>query len=435
MKRMLVVLVLITVVAVAQQPPATSPPPAPATPTATPGQYLGVATCAGSGCHGATTPLNNSRVLQNEYYTWLHDDSHAGAYNVLFNALSARIVKNMRLRGKAYEERLCLDCHSTNVAANSVAGRIDPEDGIQCEACHGPASGWRAEHVEAGWTHEQSVARGMIDLRAIRIRATLCNSCHIGSRGKDVDHELIASGHPQLPFELDNYTATMPPHWKPNETHGARAWAVGQAVALRDALDNLARHARGDKWPEFSDMSCYNCHHALTDSAWRQARGWPSRAGLPAWSPQRWAVARIVIAKASPQTRAQLDDSIAHISARVARMNDPAGTAAAADEAKRQLDSVIPRIDALSWSERDVRAFMSEIAGERGQATAADIHAAEQTALALQSLAASLTRRTPRLANSPLMKSIDVLFAEVKDRDRYDPRRFSEKLGAVRAAL
>src|SRR5687767_4153481 len=92
----------------------------------TPGQYLGVATCANSGCHGSTLPLKEARVLQNEYYTWLDTDRHAKAYAVLFNNVSARIVKNMRLKKRAYEEKLCLDCHSTNIPASQVAGRIDP---------------------------------------------------------------------------------------------------------------------------------------------------------------------------------------------------------------------------------------------------------------------------------------------------------------------
>src|SRR6476619_5202953 len=78
-------------------------------------QYIGVASCANSGCHGATTSLQSTRVRQNEYFTWLHSDRHAAAYNVLFNPLSARIAKNMHLGKKPYQEKLCLDCHSTNI--------------------------------------------------------------------------------------------------------------------------------------------------------------------------------------------------------------------------------------------------------------------------------------------------------------------------------
>src|SRR6185436_18811515 len=324
MKRIALAAILATAAAmlVAQQPgynPATKQPPA--TPPAQPGRYIGVGSCTNSGCHGATQPLDASRILQNEFYTWLNNDRHAQSYNVLFNDQSARIAKNMRLRKRAYEEKVCRDCHTTNVPANLVEGHIDVEDGVQCEACHGPAGGWRAEHTMEGWTHEQSVARGMIDLAAIPNRAHTCHRCHVGSAEKEVDHELIASGHPILAFELDNYTESMPPHWTANrDTHGVRAWSVGQVMKFRDSLTNLARHARGDEWPEFSDMSCHNCHHSLKNSQWRQVRGWPDRAGLPAWSPQHWATLRLLIGRISPRSRDELDPIVAAIARGVSRM-------------------------------------------------------------------------------------------------------------------
>jgi hypothetical protein len=398
------------------------------------GQFTGVAACANSGCHGSTLPLQSSRVLQNEYYTWLNSDRHARAYNVLFNALSARIVRNMHLKKKAYQETLCLDCHSTNVPASAVAGRIDVEDGVQCETCHGPAGGWRGEHTEAGWTHAQSVARGMIDLRDLRVRAHGCNRCHLGTADKEVGHELIASGHPLLAFELDNYTETMPAHWTPRkETQGVPAWAVGQAMTFRDSLANLARHARGDKWPEFSDMSCANSHHALEGSSWRQERGWNGRAGMPAWSPKQWAVLRLVVDRAAPSARAELDDAVRTVAARVARMNDPSGVATAAEEAKRAIESALPRISALSWRDGDVRSMMRTIAGD--DAVTYDLQTAQQAALALQSLAAALTRNNPALLKSPMTEALDAMFVEVQSKDRYEPARFAQKLAALRGTL
>jgi len=416
MRRAIIVL-LLAAAAHAQQP--NNPT------TEQPGNYIGVASCANSGCHGATTPLQATRIRQNEYFTWLHSDRHAGAYNILFNNLSARIAKNMKLGKKAYQEKLCLDCHTSNIPPAMISGRIDIEDGIQCETCHGPAGGWRGEHAQPGWTHAQSVERGMIDLRDTRNRAHTCNACHIGYNGKDVDHDLIASGHPFLAFELDNYTETMPPHWNPNDTHGVPAWAVGQAMAFRDSMANLARHARGEKWPEFSDMSCYTCHHALKSSGWRQERGWPGRPGLPAWSPQRWAVLRMIVPSSD---RAALDDAVSRVASRVARMSPDA--ASAADDAKRLIEASIPKIYARTWSTDDVRPMIVALTNERDT----DVHAAEQRALSLQTLAAVLTRRDNRLAAGPLMKAIDALFAELKDRDDYDPSRFGAKLDAVATA-
>jgi hypothetical protein len=421
----------------AQTPPAatTTTAPAPPAPVSEPGHYVGVASCANSGCHGATHPLNATRVLQNEYYTWLSKGRHAQAYNVLFSERSARIARNMRVGGKAYEASLCLDCHSTNVPKNLVSGRIDREDGVQCEACHGPASGWRDEHTQPGWTHAQSVARGMNDLRVIPARGDLCLSCHMGNASREVDHELIASGHPILAFELDNYTESMPAHWNWNDTHGVRAWAVGQAVAFRDSLANLSRHARGEKWPEFSDMSCYNCHHGLKNSTWRQERGWTDRAGLPSWSPQRWAVLRLIVDKAAPQQRSALEPLVAQLASKVGHMNDAAGIAATAEETRRIADTLVARVEATPWSEADVRSMISTLASDRDFILRSDVHAAEQTALSIQSLATVLTRRNAKLARSPFMKSIDDLFTELKEREDYDPNRFITKLGSVKSSM
>jgi hypothetical protein len=442
---------LVAQVAVDAQQPATRPPAAPAaTSTATstaapppaaseePGKYVGVASCANAGCHGSTQPLQTTGVLQNEYYTWLNSDRHAGAYNVLFSDRSARIAKNMRLKKRAYEEGVCLDCHSTNIPAKLVSGKIDEEDGVQCEQCHGPASGWRAEHTEAGWTHEQSIARGMIDLRKISARGSVCTGCHVGNAKKEVDHELIASGHPILAFELDNYTESMPPHWGlrypgARETHGTRAWAVGQVVAFRESLENLARHARGDEWPEFAEMSCFNCHHNLQGSQWRQERGWPDRAGLPTWSPQRWAVLRLILDRVSPGAREELDPLVAQLARDVARMGNPGGVAAAADRAKAVVTPLVAKVEAAQWKESDVRALMTKITNDRTVLT--DVHSAEQAALSLQSLASVLTRNNQKLLRGQMVQSIDALFEEIKSREDFEPSRFERKLDAVRAAV
>ena len=44
--------------------------------------HIGVTSCAGSTCHGATTPWPGSTVFQNEYMTWEQYDPHSKAYSV-----------------------------------------------------------------------------------------------------------------------------------------------------------------------------------------------------------------------------------------------------------------------------------------------------------------------------------------------------------------
>ena len=83
-------------------------------------------------------------------------------------------------------------------------------------------------------------------------RATWSNGLRSASRVtwetsiRNVDHELIAAGHPDLVFDFETYTAMLPPHWRtaPSDGVGGRAWTVGQVVALRESLKRLARRTQ-----------------------------------------------------------------------------------------------------------------------------------------------------------------------------------------------
>ena len=129
-------------------PPASDSPPATAleTPTLRVGQYVGAATCASGTCHGSVEPRDLYKVKQNEYFIWLKQDRHTQAYNVLLTDKSARIMRNLKIRTKAQESKICLDCHAMNVPKSAQATPIDVAEGISCEACHGPAGGWLAQH-------------------------------------------------------------------------------------------------------------------------------------------------------------------------------------------------------------------------------------------------------------------------------------------------
>ena len=88
------------------------------------------------------------------------------------------------------------------------------EDGVSCEACHGAAKIWLENHV--GREYKDLLKEGMYDTVDLVKRAEKCVSCHVGDEGerRNVDHELIAAGHPDLVFELDTFTSILPPHWR-----------------------------------------------------------------------------------------------------------------------------------------------------------------------------------------------------------------------------
>ncbi|MEQ1472969.1 MAG: hypothetical protein ABLQ96_04060, partial [Candidatus Acidiferrum sp.] len=46
-------------------------------------KYLGPGSCAATSCHGSVKPVADSRILQNEYSTWIIKDKHSKAYQAL----------------------------------------------------------------------------------------------------------------------------------------------------------------------------------------------------------------------------------------------------------------------------------------------------------------------------------------------------------------
>ena len=144
---------------------------------------MGPGSCASTACHGAITPQNINEVLQNEYSTWIVKDKHAQSYRALTGALGERMAGILGL-GKAETAAKCLACHALNPPAELRSRTFDVSEGVSCEGCHGPASGWLGPHTERDWTHAKSVALGMVDTRDIVKRTEKCLSCHLGSEEK-----------------------------------------------------------------------------------------------------------------------------------------------------------------------------------------------------------------------------------------------------------
>src|SRR5262245_14046788 len=171
---------------------------------------LGVASCAAMACHHGNAPRGSKG---SEYSTWIAVDPHAKAYRVLYNAESRRMHEalakdDLALKGKrAHENPLCLRCHGLG---DGVPQALQA-DGVGCERCHGPAGSWKSTHYLNGFDR---ATPGFNDLRTdLVVRAEVCMDCHVGKGGTDVDHDLIAAGHPRLRFEYAGYHASYPRHW------------------------------------------------------------------------------------------------------------------------------------------------------------------------------------------------------------------------------
>jgi hypothetical protein len=207
---------------------------------------------------------------------WTEDDPHSRSYATLYSSRSAEIARKLGLTN-AYEARECTSCHTNDLTADQLtkAHRHTIQDGVSCESCHGPAEKWLAAHTRLEWrslSADEKAEYAFHDTADLSTRAQACAACHVGSPGRDVNHDLIAAGHPRLNFELSAYHAMLPRHWnreKDKLENGpaleARLWSIGQAASCAAALELLAARA-GDPqspWPEFAEYDCFACHRDL----------------------------------------------------------------------------------------------------------------------------------------------------------------------------
>src|SRR5713101_7537418 len=125
-------------------------------------RYIGPGSCAATSCHGSVKPVAGSRILQNEYSTWILQDKHSRAFQALTGDVGERMARILKLGAKAEEAQKCLACHALYISAEQRGRAFETSEGVSCENCHGPASVWLGPHTTRDWPHEKSVAAGMI---------------------------------------------------------------------------------------------------------------------------------------------------------------------------------------------------------------------------------------------------------------------------------
>ena len=267
--------------------------------------FLGSGSCAASGCHGKAASASVS--WENAYTVWLQNDPHRQAFDVLYTDRSVRMYRLLahdpsEVIDEAgylqFLEQRCIGCHATpTIGSTADAGQSTPAQyahGVSCESCHGPSGEWLHKHYLESWPVVHTPARddlvhvGFSDTRTLASRAGVCVDCHVGPQrlggmAYDVDHDLIAAGHPRLMFEFRSYLSNLPPHWnvaadRARQQPGIQgesnfhfeAWRAGQVQTARQQLELLESHAANG--PELSNYDCYDCHHPLGSQPWRQAR-------------------------------------------------------------------------------------------------------------------------------------------------------------------
>jgi hypothetical protein len=417
-------------------------------------KYVGPGSCSAAACHGGIQPRDSTKVLQNEYSTWIVQDRHSRAYAVLSQPLAQRMAKILKIGDPAKAQK-CLVCHALSVPAAERGTQFDIAEGVSCESCHGPAEKWLGPHVEANAKHADMVKLGLVDNKDLAIRSAKCLTCHLGAPGLEVDHEMLAAGHPDLTFELDSFSSIEPPHWVEkapdskdpigDKLFGARVWSIGQASQLEAGMTRLARHARGQgwspehpsAWPEYTEMDCFTCHHSLTkpEDSWRQEDGYGARRpGNPPYNPSRYVVFRHLAKSVDPTTAAELDSTLADISALVAELQPDRAMIAAKCARGAQLAAQLARkMRDAAYDRAQTERLMREIAADSEGISFAGERSAEQAAMALDSLYlayASLGGPNPELKGD-----IDEMYKLLENPSAYSAPKFAAQMKKTSAAI
>jgi len=438
-----------------------------------PPRFVGAASCAAAGCHGANVP--NHVVAGSEYGIWSLRDPHARAYAVLGQQRSHDMLRLWRGRVLVpTAEPACLKCHAPlsallNPHEGSSEGDI-AADGVSCEACHGAAENWLDVHYTDGWrclTAEQKQGEGFSPTKNLAFRVDLCADCHVGRPGAAVDHELIAAGHPRLAFEYTAYHELLPRHWE-EKTYGkdfaARAWEIGQVVGARAAVDLLESRAKsvgssGNLPPEFAEDDCFACHHDLRAPSWRQKRGYGGRTpGLPAWGTWSLPMAAVLAKDGGldPSVSAPHDwsDRLFGVMLRPhparGEVADKAAAASAALKkwAEALQDAAAPSAAGHKALDRDdVRTFLLRLVVQApADDAAADWDRAAQTYLAVAALYQTLAELDPGYATPDRRAAIEGLRLAVRFPGRrpegsldspadFTPARFRDALQDIQKAF
>jgi len=432
-------------------------------------RYVGPGSCSATACHGSVRALTQTKVLQNEYSTWVLQDKHARAWNVLNNVVSQRIAKilgpaSLGAADAAHAPK-CLACHALYVTGDQKAREFDLNDGVSCESCHGPSSQWLGPHTARDWSHEKSVALGMYDTKNLQLRTERCLTCHLGTAEKYVDHEMIAAGHPDLLFELDSFQAVEPVHWvekvsghpdQPDKDPllGVREWSVGQAVQLRDSMNRLIRRAKGTEgkkglvWPEYGELDCFACHHSLvaTEDSWRLrsatedprgGRGYYQnrRAGDPPYNLSRVVVFQHMANEVDAASAKQLQGTMIKLAALVGSLQPDRDQIEQLASQARDLSSTLAgELRSSSFDLEKTARVMRAISGDADYIADQGERSAEQAAMALDSFYIAYAKAGGNVSGEA-RPAINALLQQLDNPSAYNAPKFAAALKRVNAAL
>lgn len=418
------------------------------------GTFEGVASCAGSTCHGRAEG-NGAVVRQDEIATWQEPSSPSGAHSRAYAVLGGRrgqqIAASLGL-GNAQSAPACLGCHATYAPAGQRGAKFTLTDGVGCESCHGASGGtWLAEHYALPATHASNVAAGLTPLDNPRARAGVCLDCHYGSSkpGQFVTHAMMAAGHPRISFELDLFSALQQHHEldadyvsRKGAPDAVRFWAVGQAEAVRRSTSLFAqpKFAYEGAFPQFTFLDCHSCHRTITDGPQRKLTfetnpGRPIPFGNPPFNDENMILLSAVAGALVPGEAQAYQNAARDF--HKAMGAGPEQTRAAAQTLSARAGTLSEALAGRAFGNADAFRVIAIIAGEATAPRFTDYAGSVQAVMAVDTLLNALVRegRVTQGAAAGIRGDIARAYKAVEEPNAYRPAEFRTALKAAAGAI
>ena len=166
------------------------------------------------GCSICHKVKERAKTWDNAFEIWT-ESKHAKAYVNLTSDQAKKIATAEGIANPQTSEK-CLKCHSTayGVEKSLLGKKFKIDDGVSCEACHGPGEEWKSAKVHAE-SRPLALQKGMNDVWDSAVKDKICQSCHT--------EEVKIKEHPER-----SYTAE---EWK-KMTHPTKKMKDGKEVAI-----------------------------------------------------------------------------------------------------------------------------------------------------------------------------------------------------------
>jgi hypothetical protein len=216
-------------------------------------------------------------------------------------------------------------------------------------------------------------------------------------------------------------------------------------VQLRAAMDRLTWRAKGERydkkdvWPEYAELSCFACHHSLgaAKDSWRQEHGYVGRRpGDPAWNESRFVVFRLMAQQVDSSSAQELEKQLTFVSQEMGKLNpDRIVFVAAAGAAVPTAQRLAEKLSTMQYDSALALRAMQRITEDAVTISLADERAAEQAAMALDSLYIAYSKEAKPTNAAEVRAAINGLFQQLEIPSAYNADQFAAALRKIHDLL